>query len=273
MSVAFILDAFEDIHFDVADKKDLLKELIKNSSKTEVNISDESLKKIVSGERDIPKKIALAILDKDNIDEKGFQESIEEIVNTDDEDFNRDTLSEKLSKNPYGVNTDSLDTHNVSLYFSKIWFKYLKLSSEKEQHRSTKKKVVVSEEDIEERIKKVIDAFQTFDEEKTDYTDAKRLKEKLDKTLYKHLYKKIENNIMDFFAPIQSLIKEKQESEDCVFEQIRRKVKNRYLKEEKNNPNKVFNNLVDWLMMETYTDDREACEAIISFFVRDCEVF
>ena len=35
----------------------------------------------------------------------------------------------------------------------------------------------------------------------------------------------------------------------------------------------IFNHLVEWIMSKSLTTSREACEAVISFFVQNCEVF
>ena len=35
----------------------------------------------------------------------------------------------------------------------------------------------------------------------------------------------------------------------------------------------IFTQLVDWLELKTLATSREACEAIISFFIQHCEVF
>lgn len=35
----------------------------------------------------------------------------------------------------------------------------------------------------------------------------------------------------------------------------------------------IFNQLVNWVVAKTCTDSKEACEAVVSFFVQNCEVF
>lgn len=127
--------------------------------------------------------------------------------------------------------------------------------------------------DIDERIKKVINAFKYIDEEKTGFTDTKMIKEKIDKEKNLHLVKKIENNVMDYFSEIRELFIEEQESNDLIYEQVRRKIRNQYLSRKEKTLQEIFNNLVDWLALEVGTTDREACEAVMSYFVQSCEVF
>ena len=99
------------------------------------------------------------------------------------------------------------------------------------------------------------------------------IKEKIDKEKNLHLVKKIENNIMDYFSEIRELFIEEQESNDLIYEQVRRKIRNQYLSRKEKTLQEIFNNLVDWLALEVGTTDREACEAVMSYFVQSCEVF
>jgi len=39
------------------------------------------------------------------------------------------------------------------------------------------------------------------------------------------------------------------------------------------NKNDIFDQLVDWVMSKTLSTSRDACEAVVSFFVQNCEVF
>lgn len=39
------------------------------------------------------------------------------------------------------------------------------------------------------------------------------------------------------------------------------------------NKSDIFNRLVDWVMSKTLSTSRDACEAVVSFFVQNCEVF
>lgn len=273
MSVLFILETAEDLFSQVMEREDLFWDLIENSVKSDISIKRTDISKVLSGKRDVSKDLADFVLDKKNQDKKHFQNYIENQINDEDEVFKRDSLVEKLPQNPYGVNTYSIDENNVAFYFTEIWFKYLQTCKNKVQHRNKSKPVAIDPLDIDERIKKVINAFKYIDEEKTRFTDAKMIKEKIDKEKNLHLVKKIENNVMDYFSEIRELFIEEQESNDLIYEQVRRKIRNQYLSRRKKTPQEIFNNLVDWLASETNSTDREACEAVMSYFVQSCEVF
>lgn len=273
MSVLFILETAEDIFSQIMEREDLFWDLIENSVKSNVSIKKIDISKILSGERDVSKDLAGFILDKEHIDKKHFQDYIETQINDKDETFKRNSLIEKLPENPYNVNTYSLEEDNVSFYFTEIWFKYLQNCKNKVQHRNKNKPIAIDPLDIDKRIKKVIDAFKYIDEEKTGFTDAKMIKEKIDKKQNLHLFKKIENNVMDYYSDIRTLFIEEQESNDLVYEQVRRKIRNQYLSRKEKTPQEIFNELVDLLMRESNSTDREACEAVMSYFVQSCEVF
>ncbi|WP_288515949.1 ABC-three component system protein [uncultured Treponema sp.] len=273
MSVLFILETAEDLFSQVMEREDLFWDLIENSVKSNVSIKRTGIPRVLRGERDVSKKLADSVLDEKNEDKKHFQNYIENQINNENETFKRDSLVEKLPQNPYGVNTYSIEKNNVAFYFTEIWFKYLENCKNKIQHRNKNKPVAIDPLDIDERIKKVINAFKYIDEEKTGFTDTKMIKEKIDKEKNLHLVKKIENNVMDYFSEIRELFIEEQESNDLIYEQVRRKIRNQYLSRKEKTLQEIFNNLVDWLALEVGTTDREACEAVMSYFVQSCEVF
>lgn len=273
MSVLFILETAEDIFSQIMEREDLFWDLVENSVKNGVSIKRTDISKILTGERDVSKDLASYILDKEHLDKKHFQNYIENQINDEDETFKRNSLVEKLPENPYNVNTYSLEENNVSFYFTEIWFKYLQNCKNKVQHRNKNKPINIDPLDIDKRIKKVIDAFKYIDEDKTSFTDAKMIKEKVDKKQNLHLFKKIENNVMDYYSEIRTLFIEEQESNDLVYEQVRRKIRNKYLALKDKSANEIFNELVDLLMRDTNSTDREACEAVVSYFVQSCEVF
>lgn len=273
MSVLFILETAEDIFSQIMEREDLFWDLVENSVKNGVPIKRTDISKILTGERDVSKDLASYILDKEHLDKKHFQNYIENQIDDEDETFKRNSLVEKLPENPYNVNTYSLKEDNVSFYFTEIWFKYLQNCKNKVQHRNKNKPIAIDPLDIDKRIKKVLDAFKYIDETKTDFTDAKMVKEKVDKKKNLHLFKKIENNVMDYYSEIRTLFIEEQESNDLVYEQVRRKIRNKYLALKDKSANEIFNELVDLLMRDTNSTDREACEAVVSYFVQSCEVF
>lgn len=259
MSALFILETIEDIFPQIMEREDLFWNIVENSVRNRSLMKRIDVSKIINGNRDISKNLAKQILGKDNIDRENFEAYIEKLINENNSDFKIDSLVEKLHDNPYGVNTDGLDNSNVAFYFSEIWFKYLKSCINKPQRRNKKRLVAIDPLDINERIKKVIKGFKYIDEENIKITNAKAVKEKIDRKEEFHLFKKIETNVIDYFYDIHKLFIEEQETNDLVFEEVRRKIRNQYLNLENKTQHETFNKLVDWLMYETGTTDREAC--------------
>ena len=271
MSVLFILETAEDIFPPNIERENVFWNLVENSVKSGVSITRTDISKVLNGKRDVPKKLARHILN--NADRGGFQNYIESLIKQENETLKRDTLQEDLLENPYNVNTDSMESENVSAYFVEMWFKYLTYCANKIQRRTSRKPAAIDPLDIDERIRKVITAFKDIDADTTELTDAKNIKQKINKEEELHLVKKIENNVMDYFHAIQKLFIEGQETGDLVYEYVRRKIRHKYQERKNRSPQEIFNGLVDWLMLEAGTTDREACEAVMSYFVQSCEVF
>ena len=271
MSVLFILETAEDIFPQIIERENVFWNLVENSVKSGVSITRTDISKVLNGKRDVPKNLARHILN--NADRGGFQNYIESLIKQEDETFKRDTLQDKLLENPYNVNTDSMESENVSAYFVEMWFKYLTYCVNKIQHRTTRKIPAADPKDIDARIRKVITAFKGVDEGGGRPSKAKKVREKIDKEDELHLFKKIETNVVDYFYDIQKLFIEGQETNDLIYEGVRAKIKQHYQNTNDKTQHEIFNKLVDWLMLEAGTTDREACEAVMSYFVQSCEVF
>ena len=78
-----------------------------------------------------------------------------------------------------------------------------------------------------------------------------------------------------YFPCIRDLFREMDGKNGFLFSVLSSQVKSCFQKLEINTNDKalIFTQLVDWLEIKTLTDSREACEAIISFFIQHCEVF
>lgn len=271
MSVLFILETAEDISSQIIEREDVFWHLVENSVKSGVSITRTDISKVLNGKRDVPKKLARHILN--NADKEGFQNHIEDLIRQDDEVSVRASLQESLPNNPYNVDTSGLNGGNVASCFARMWFKYLTYCVNKIQHRTSRKPAAIDPLDIDERIRKVIKAFKGVDEDTTKFTDAKKVKEKINKEEEFHLFKKIEGNVNDYFDAIRGLLIEGQETDDLVYEHVQRKIRHKYQERKDRSPQEIFNGLVDWLALEADTTDREACEAVMSYFVQSCEVF
>ena len=78
-----------------------------------------------------------------------------------------------------------------------------------------------------------------------------------------------------YFPYIRDLFRDMDGKNGFLFTVLSSQIKACFQKLEAATKNKtlIFTQLVDWLELKTLADSREACEAIISFFIQHCEVF
>lgn len=105
--------------------------------------------------------------------------------------------------------------------------------------------------------------------------DTLKIEEKADETLPSITKRSIKYNVVDYFDYIKLLFVEIDREKPLTFTLIAAQIKAFYinLKQINNNQEFIYRELVKWLDNKTDNISREACEAIISFFVQDCEVF
>lgn len=132
----------------------------------------------------------------------------------------------------------------------------------------------INELPLEELIYKIIDKLSSCKEKdivEIDYSvvdiDKKFLKDEF------NIKRKIEGYIIDYFYFIQKLFNDIEENNK--FNIISTEFKLCFLKinEREKNKSKIFKHMVDWVMINSKIECVEACEAIVSFFVQNCEVF
>ena len=275
MEINIILDAFDTINSHFENREIFLVNLVGYSLKDSVEnpLRGKDLGKILSGERNISKNDATFILTQEHLDEKNLDFYIENQLKTGNEKYNRDNLYNQICSNSYGIAIESMTKDNVGFYLKQIWLTYLKKCANTKQKRNSHKKVAIDHLEITERFRKVVEAIKGIDDENSKYTDPLPIESKIDKQSERPLFKKVQNNVMDYFSDIKELFIEEQESKDLIYEQIRRKIRYQYKNANGDSKHEIFENLVNWLMSEVQSTDREACEAVMSYFVQSCEVF
>ncbi len=275
MDISYILDAFDTINSHFEDRDIFLTNLVYHSLKDGTNnpLKGKDLGKILNGERNISKDDASFILNPENFDDKNLEAYIEGELKTGNEKFNRDNLYTQIVSNSGGLSLESMTKDNVGFYLKQLWIMYLKKCANAKQKRTSHKKVAIDPLEITERFRKVVEAIKGIDDENSGLTDPKPVEEKIDKTTERPLFKKVQNNVMDYFSEMKDLFVEEQESKDLIYEQVRKKIKYQYKHTAGKTQHEVFDKLVTWLMAEVQSNDREACEAVISYFVQNCEVF
>ena len=86
---------------------------------------------------------------------------------------------------------------------------------------------------------------------------------------------KISAYIFNYFTYIRDLFTEMDGKNGFMFGILCSQIRCAFLKmnETGASKNEIFDSLVDWINNKTHTVSKEACEAVVSFFVQNCEVF
>ena len=89
------------------------------------------------------------------------------------------------------------------------------------------------------------------------------------------LCNKILANVVQYFPFVEEKLKQLNNERRLTYERISGDVKRAYLEFATNETRKevIFNQLCDWLARKARTDNKSACEVIISYYVQNCEVF
>lgn len=137
-------------------------------------------------------------------------------------------------------------------------------------------KISISHQDIEDGIENIINSFNNIaaqELKKLNYT-ALKISSKIEDE-YLLTRNKIENYVVLYFKFIKEKFQNLDNAGTINFNLIASQIKTSFLDCEKNlnDKSKIFSILVDWLHSKNNNFKIESCEAIISFFVQNCEVF
>lgn len=161
---------------------------------------------------------------------------------------------------------------NVSQYCAEAFLRVIKdRISKKEVH--TKAVDKISDETIYDKISFVVDnlsKIKTVDELPKLAYEPMNVKKKIKNDFL--LFNTVNNDVVQFYEYVDSLIKERQNDPHFIFEAVSKKIKNRFIRNDKMPLSECFDYLTNWLKDET-SGSKEACRIIISYFIQSCEVF
>lgn len=129
---------------------------------------------------------------------------------------------------------------------------------------------------LEDEISFVIDKLTNLDEDKfaeLNYSPIIISNKFLKKEFM--LKNKVTSYITNYYTFIRSQFKDIDGNNNFVFDVLNCQIKACFLKINNIDQTKenVFNYMTNWIMNKTQSDSKEACEAIVSFFIQNCEVF
>lgn len=152
---------------------------------------------------------------------------------------------------------------------------YLKLLNKKKEYLEIcALSELTSSLGLEESIEKVIDLIVNIED-----SEIRQLKynvvsiDKKFTTGERLLEAKVRGYVVEYYILIREKFKE--HANVFNFDRLSRKIRGCFedLNEETKSKINIFNSLVDWLNEQTLNKSREACEAIISFYIQECDVF
>lgn len=152
---------------------------------------------------------------------------------------------------------------------------YLKLLNKKKEYLEIcALSELTSSLGLEESIEKVIDLIVNIED-----SEIRQLKynvvsiDKKFTTGERLLEAKVRGYVVEYYILIREKFKE--HANVFNFDRLSRKIRGCFedLNEETKSKINIFNSLVDWLNEQTLNKSRGACEAIISFYIQECDVF
>lgn len=281
MTLIEFIDALERMHPQNADEETVLREILENflkiGAQNPLKSKDASVKKILNREnpRSISKKDAAFIYE--NRDLGRFEKYMSCYLRS---DRNKKFLLEEMEKYGDTFNSDQIDLNNIAVIYAYELENIIRLCRDKKQIR--KKKIdkdtnnrIATEDDIYSRISKVVESLCKAGSQlvrSDNQLNVKKIKEKIDPNEFNLLFRKVRDNVCEYYGFVNDIFVERQKEKDIVYAAIQDRIHKHYLKIADQDKPIVFHEMVDWLSKDANADS-EACEIIISFFIRKCEVF
>ena len=130
---------------------------------------------------------------------------------------------------------------------------------------------------IENDIEKLVAAL--YDEDALINTDEiefepKEIDRKVDNTMSSLTKRKIKNNVSDYFAFIKNKLLAIEAENPGASDIILLQVRHYYLKQKQKerNQQRIYDNVVEWILKKTNSPSIDAADILASFFVQNCEV-
>ena len=279
MTLIEFVDTLERMHPKNADEQTVLKEAIENFLKEGVEnplrTKDASIKKILNREnpRFISKKDASFIYEYRDLNR--FEKYMSCYQGS---DRNKKFLIEEMEKYGDTFNSDQIDSSNIAVIYAHELENIIRLCRDKKQIRKKIKgkenSQIVDEDDIYSRISRVVDSLSKADAQliRTDHQlNVKKIKEKINPDEFNLLFRKVRDNVCEYYGFVNDIFVERQKEQDVVYTAIQERIHKHYLKIADRDKPVDFHEMVDWLSKDANADS-EACEIIISIFIRKCEV-
>jgi len=281
MTIVRFLELIEEIYIGFLDRDKLFLEIINNSLKDGIENplakNQDSIKKIISesNPRPIPKGKADFITK--NFDENKFTSYIKQFIRGKEKELYLDQLYDCFLDEVTEISIESMTKENIEQYVLLLWKNILNECKNAQQSRPSRKKEkqkVLSFKDVRDKLREVVFAIPEFDinNRPSKIKNPKYLKEKIGTQECNLIYRKVEPNVTEYFDDVRDLFKQRQESEDFLYDRVKEEIHNKFDSISDLPKPEVFQKMISWLQEET-RGSYEACEIVISYFIQSCEVF
>ena len=279
MTLIEFLDCLERNHPQNLEREKVLLEMIDNfiahNAKNPLKSKMGSVKKILNpnSPRPIPKADADYIFC--NRDLKRFEKYMNRYLKN---ERSKKFLEEEMDRYGRPFNSDQVESEPLERTYAYELEDIINEFRNLKQSRNKKSKAIeiqISDGDINSRLEDVVNKLSELPTQKSlkiEPYNVKRIKEKINPNEMARLYDKVIWNVGDYFDVVKNLFIERQKSPDVIYDAIKEKVHEHYLKLKGRSQKEVFEKMVEWLMNDTFAD-REVCEIVVSYFIRTCEVF
>lgn len=131
---------------------------------------------------------------------------------------------------------------------------------------------------IQSEINVLIDSLATgaLDTEDGDTKyEPKKVEEKADDTLLPLTKNRIKNNVRDYFPHVKTKLASIEKMSPTTSLIIAQQINTYYLiqRQMEDSQQKIYENMVDWVMVQTHTKSKDAADIVASYFVQNCEIF
>lgn len=131
---------------------------------------------------------------------------------------------------------------------------------------------------IQSEINVLIDSLATgaldTEDDNTKY-EPKKVEEKADDTLLPLTKKRIKNNVRDYFPHVKTKFASIEKMSPSTSLIIAQQINTYYLIQRKieDSQQKIYENMVEWIIVQTETESADAADIVASYFVQNCEIF
>lgn len=136
----------------------------------------------------------------------------------------------------------------------------------------------LSSEEIENELLQIMEHLSNITDQEIEEVSLKYRGVKVSNKIesqYCLLRRKVEFNVCTYYGFIKENMKILSEQKRVNFDLIASEIKTAYLKAANGTEDKViiFNSMVSWIESKFTGISKDSCEAVISFFIQNCEVF